>query len=246
MLLTTISTGSKGNTYILDAGDESIILDAGVPAKKTLVKLRNYDGLAGVLITHEHQDHAKAWADYLRRGIRIYTSQGTKDALAHSSGDLLAKAIVALQPLKAIRAKHFVIMPFEAEHDAAQPVGFLIRYEPTGETVIYATDTYYLRYTFPNVNYWIVECNYCDELIENTEAGSVLHMRLLQAHMSLRRLKDALRANDLSKTRKIVLVHLSDERSDEARMIREIEELTGIETEAARDASTIRLDLTPF
>lgn len=246
MHLTTISTGSKGNSYILEADAESIILDAGTSIRKALAKVRDLEKVDGVLITHEHQDHAKAWKDYISRGIKVYASAGTKEALAQGTDRFLGGSIRALKPMQAVRMGNFTVMPFEVEHDAAEPVGFYLRYEPTGETAIYATDTYYLRYTFPGVNYWLIECNYIDELVDETESGAVLHTRLMQAHMSLRRLKDALRANDLSRTRKIVLVHLSDSRSDEARMCQEIEELTDVETVAAQDGATIKLELTPF
>ena len=64
--------------------------------------------------------------------------------------------------------------------------------------------------------------------------------------MSLRHLKEALLANDLSKTLKIVLVHLSDSRSDEQRMVKEIREATGIETIAASNGMSIPLQLCPF
>lgn len=248
MRLTTISTGSKGNAYILEADGDSLILDAGISAKKVLTKVRNLERLAGVLITHEHQDHARHWRDFIERGIKTCMSSGTKEALLDERSALLGTAIATLEPMKAARLQRFTVMPFRVEHDAKEPFGFLIRYEPTGETALYATDTYYLRYTFPGVNYWIIECNYCDDELLNDSSGinAILYERLIQAHMSLKRLKDALAANDLSKTRKIALVHLSDTRSDEARMVREIEELTGVETEAARDGATINLELTPF
>lgn len=141
-------------------------------------------------------------------------------------------------------------MPFETQHDAAEPLGYLVRHEATGETAMYATDTYYLRYTFPGIHYWIIECNYCDEILEQSvQDGTIdagLRGRLLSSHMSLRRLKDALAANDLRTTAKIVLVHLSDSRSDEQRMVREIEEQTGIDTVAASNGMSIDLSLTPF
>ena len=105
-------------------------------------------------------------------------------------------------------------MAFQTEHDAAEPCGWLIRYDPTGETAVYATDTYYLRHTFPGVHYWIVECNYTESILQRQlEEGDLdgkLRTRLLTSHMSLRRLCDALEANDLTELRAIVLIHLSE------------------------------------
>ena len=65
--------------------------------------------------------------------------------------------------------------------------------------------------------------------------------------MSLRRLCDALEANDLTETRAIVLVHLSDERSDEKQMVETIKATAGIEDVWAAEAGkTYKLNLTPF
>ena len=140
--------------------------------------------------------------------------------------------------------------PFLTEHDAAEPLGFLIRNDMTGEVILYATDTYYLRHTFPGVHYWLIECNYCDDLVDQMlfdgELNLELRNRLKKSHLSLDRLKEALTANDLSVTRNIILCHLSDVRSDEERMVREVEALTGIPTVAADRGMVIPLELAPF
>lgn len=246
MKLYVAATGSSGNSYILssDSG-ESIILDAGVPVRKVLPAIPDFRKVAGCLVTHEHNDHASCWQDYCMRGIPVIMSRGTYDALNERRSVIEYFTPMIVKPMKQLRVGRFVVLPFETQHDAAEPLGFLIRYMPTGETVLYATDTYYLRYTFPQVNYWIVECNYCEDLIDG-ETDIALRKRLKQSHMSLRRLKDALMANDLTEAAKIVLVHLSDQRSNEERMVREIGDLTTIETVAARAGMDIELMTTPF
>lgn len=238
MKLYAVSTGSKANCYILSADNgESVILDAGVPIKKVLPHIPDVHKVTACAVTHCHADHARAIRDFTLRGIPIITSKGTLDALGMNGK--------SHEELKPVKLNSFTIMPFAVQHDAAEPFGFLIRYNPTGETVLYATDTYYLKYTFPNVNYWIIECNFCDSLIDG-ETDAALRNRLKESHMSLNRLCDTLKANDLSQTVKIVLVHLSDKRSDEKRMVEAVNKLTGIETIAADADMEIELNLTPF
>lgn len=239
------ATGSDANTYILSAetGD-SLILDAGVALRKVMPHVPDVRKIRGCLITHEHADHAHAWRDYAYRGIPVYTSAGTCDALTQGR-EHDALHVVRMKPMQRAKRGPWTIMPFNAQHDAAEPFGFLIMHNPTGELVLYATDTYYLKYTFPGVNYWIVECNYIDDMVDgDTEA--VLRRRLKESHMSLKHLQAALDANDLTQTAKIILVHLSDSRSDEARMVTAIEEQTGIETVAAAAGMEIELNRTPF
>ena len=243
MKLYVAATGSQANAYVLssDTG-ESLILDAGVPVRKALPGIPDLRKISGCLITHEHLDHARAWTGYAHRGIPVYASAGTQKAMT----DPEAAQIKDVKPMQAVHIGRFCVMPFETQHDAEEPLGFLIRYEPTGETVLYATDTYYLKYTFPGINYWIVECNYCEDMIDASEMNDYHIRRLNQSHMNLRRLKNALQANDLTETAKIILIHLSDSRSDEKRMVGEIESLTGIETVAALGGMDIELSRTPF
>lgn len=246
MRLRVVSTGSSANCYLLESGTEVLILDAGLPIRKVLPYIEDFRSVVGCLITHEHGDHSRGAAELIRRGVKVYGSRGTWKALDNSA----LMRFKTVRPLSPIQVGGFTVMAFETQHDAAEPLGFLIREDRTGENVLYATDTYYLRYTFPGVHYWIVECNYCDDVLDDEmrsgklDAG--LRRRLLESHMSLRRLKDTLAANDLSTATKIVLVHLSDNRSDEQRMVREIEALTNVETIAATNGMSIQLDRIPF
>lgn len=249
MRLAVVGTGSKGNCYVLSGDDgESLIIDAGMPIKSVIPFIPNFRKIRGCLIGHEHLDHARYWEEYGKRGICVYGSQGTLEAL-NPKGELDMCSLAcksAITPLvDYVKMGAFTVVAFPTQHDAVQPTGFLIRYNPTGEQIIYATDTYYLQHTFPGTTYWIIECNYCEDLIE-AETDLALRNRLLESHMSLRRLVDTLNANDLTQTAKIVLVHLSDQRSDEARMIREVAAVTDAEVVAAHNGEEIELSRTPF
>ena len=248
MELQIIGTGSSGNAYVLRAGGSALLLDAGLPIRQLIRAVPDWKCLDGCLITHEHGDHAKSAEAVAQMGVKTYCSAGTAEAI-RSDGCLTP--LNAVQMLSAISVGEFTVLPFETQHDAAEPCGYLIRHDPTGEVSLYATDTYYLKHTFPGVHYWIVECNYIDEVIdgqqEDGELTAALRHRLKKSHMSLQRLLDALRANDLSKTRTIVLVHLSDERSDERAMVKAVKEVTGLEEVIAAAAGmTIPLELNPF
>lgn len=244
MQLYVAATGSAANTYVLTASSgESLILDAGAPIKKVLPHIPDLRKVRRLLVTHEHKDHSKCWFDYWMRGIDMIASKGTIEQMMPAGIPSMVQPAVAMRP---VSCGEFTVMPFDVQHDAAEPFGFLIKHNPTGETLVYATDTYYLKYTFPYVNYWLVECNYCEDLIKPDEMNEYHIKRLNESHMNLRRLMDALKANDLTETAKIVLVHLSDSRSNEQRMVSEISDLTGIETVAASAGMTIELSRTPF
>lgn len=248
MELQVIGTGSSGNAYVLRAGGSALLLDAGLPIRQLMRAIPDWRNLDGCLITHEHGDHAKSAEAVAQMGVKTYCSAGTAEAI-HTGGCLTP--LNTVQMLSAITVGEFTVLPFETQHDAAEPCGYLVRHDPSDEVALYATDTYYLKHTFPGVHYWIVECNYVDEVIDNQredgELTTALRHRLKKSHMSLRRLLDTLRANDLSKTRAIVLVHLSDERSDERAMVKAVKEVTGLEEVIAAAAGMrISLELNPF
>ena len=248
MELQVIGTGSSGNAYVLRAGDSALLLDAGLSIRQIVRAVPDWEKLAGCLVTHEHKDHARTAQDVDKMAVPVFMSEGTKRALYDRGNVGQFRALSALKPYG---IGPWMVMPFPVQHDAAEPFGFLIRYGPTGETAIYATDTYYLKHTFPGVHYWMIECSYMDEIVdEQLSRGDIteaFRRRLITSHMSLRRLLDTLGANDLNKTRAIVLVHLSDERSDEETMVKAVQQVTGIEEVCAAAAGMrISLNLCPF
>ena len=170
-------------------------------------------------------DHSKAVKEIMRAGIDCYMSRGTAEALEVSGHR--ANIIKAKQQF---RIGTWAILPFETQHDAAEPLGFLLANQD-GEKLLYATDTYFIRYRFANLNVIAIECNYSlDILRTNVANGSVepaLKNRILKSHFSLENVKKFLLANDLSKVEAIFLLHLSDNNSDCERFKREVMELTG-------------------
>lgn len=144
----------------------------------------------------------------------------------------------------------FAILPFDVQHDAEQPLGYLIQYRPTGFKTLFITDSYYCKYKFRGVHLLMIECNYIKETLDQNIADGripeAMKPRLLQSHFSLENVKKFLRANDLSQCRKIVLLHLSDANSHAKRMVSEIEQLTGIETVVAEKGLELELELYPY
>lgn len=221
-----LASGSKGNAFIVSDGDTQLLLDCGIPWKEILKK-NDFIIPDAVLATHGHADHTKAITDILKRGIATYITQGTKDDINASEHHNLN----IIKPLIHFNVGTWKIMPFDVQHDAKEPVGFICTTSATDETLVYMTDTMYSRYKFPNTTHWLVECNYIKKIIdENLTLSTIdthLRNRIIKTHMSLETLKEMFNANDLSHTKEIYLMHLSDRNSDTERMKREIQQLTG-------------------
>jgi phosphoribosyl 1,2-cyclic phosphodiesterase len=223
---TPYASGSTGNCYRIDDGSTPLLLECGIPYKEIQKGLNfRVSEIVGCLISHEHQDHSKAVRDVMKAGIDCYMSAGTAEALGISGHRL--HIIKAKQQF---RIGTWTVLPFDTQHDAAEPLGFLLANQ-AGDKLLYATDTYYIRYRFRGLTHIAIECNYSLDILRTNVANGlvepVLKSRILKSHFSLENVKQFLKANDLSKVREIWLLHLSDGNSDEARFKREIQELTG-------------------
>jgi phosphoribosyl 1,2-cyclic phosphodiesterase len=221
----TLASGSTGNCYWISDGKSPLLIECGI----RFADIRQGCGfklseLAGCLCTHEHQDHCKAAKDILKAGIDIYLTEGTAQAL-----DLAGHRVKIIKAGKQVSIGSWTVLPFEAQHDAEEPVGFLM--QSGAEKLLYLTDSYFCRYKFKGLTHIMIECNYSlPRLNANIAAGlvpSALKHRIRRSHFSLENVKEFLKANDLSRVREIHLIHLSDQNSDEALFVSEIQRLTG-------------------
>jgi len=216
------ATGSKGNAYSIIDGDQKILIDPGINfkalQKATDFKLCDYDF---VLVSHEHKDHCQSIKQLSKLGLNCLMSDGTANAIDMQDVYTNIKAEVQ------IKRKSWNILPFETQHDAKEPLGFLIL-SPSGKKILYATDTYYIKYRFTGVNYWMIEANYSEKLLsQNSELPRDTKSRIRTSHFEIENLKDFFKKQDVSKTEKIFLIHLSDDNSDQEYFLNSILEVTG-------------------
>lgn len=227
MKLKVIGSSSKGNSYLLDNGKECLAIECGI-AFREVQKAVDFDisRIVGAVVSHEHGDHGKYAQKFIDAQIPIYASRGTCERLRLTNAHL----VHTMDECSINVIGNFRVQPFKVQHDAAEPFGFLIHHSETG-TVLFATDTYYLRYKFAGLNNILIECNYRQDILDaNCETGEVsekLRARTMQSHCSYETCREILLANDLSGVNNIVLIHLSGRNSDADAFRTGIQELTG-------------------
>lgn len=228
MKIQTISTGSKeGNAFLIDDGHTKLLLECGVTIKK-IKKALNYNlsSVKGCLITHRHGDHSKGLEGVLKSEIDTYIGKLEKEALG-----IKHHRFHGIEPLEQFSIGTWTILPFSVEHDTEQPLGYLMQ-STTGVKLLFATDTYYIRYFFSGITHMLIECNYSSEKLQaNMESGIVpyfLGKRIMKSHLSVENLVAFLRSCDLSKLQEIRLIHLSDTNSNADLFKDEIQKVTGI------------------
>lgn len=223
----TLASGSAGNSYHIDDGHTQILLECGIPFKDIRRSLNfKTSNLAACFITHEHKDHSKGINDVLRAGIDCYMSPGTAEAIG-----IKHHRIKQIEAKSQFQIGTWTVLPFDVQHDASEPYGFLLQ-NKAGEKLLFATDTYYIRYKFKGLTHVMIECNYSMEiLLNNIQSGGIhpsMKNRLIQSHFSLEDVKEFLQVNDLSKLQEIHLLHLSNSNSNEVEFKKEIQEITGV------------------
>ncbi len=220
-----LSSGSKGNAYILQSNSSKILIEVGITwskmQKKTNFTTREIDF---ALVTHQHADHAGHIKEALKNGIDVYTS---RDVINHYN-------IEGHHRIHEIRHKEIAtgnpwsILPLQVPHDVPN-LCFLIFYKK--EKWLFMTDCVYCPYKFTGLTGISIAVNYdMTTLKENVKNGTIhpaLANRILSSHMSLQVALDFFAAQDLSKVREIHVLHTSEVNADKDQIKEAIQRQTG-------------------
>ena len=128
LFISSINSGSNGNCYYVGNEQEAVLIDAGISCRE-IKKRMNRLGLQmekvkGVFVSHEHSDHIRGIETLSRKyGIPVYISPGT----LKSSGLFLSKeSVYSFKANDAIKIGGLAICPFPKNHDASDPLSFII------------------------------------------------------------------------------------------------------------------------
>lgn len=221
-------SSSDGNSYLIKEGNAALIIEAGISLKKMKdIDLTKVDGL---LVTHEHGDHTKYAKDFIiQTTLDIYCSVGTKEVLA--ARGLQPYRIKGMQQMNTVKIGEWNVIAFGVEHDALEPVGFLIL-SPKRQKILFVTDTYYIKYKFENINYLMIECNYSIENInKNVQKGRIdgsLRNRIVTSHFALENVIRFINGLNKQELKEIWLLHLSNTNSNEYLFKKKIIQETGL------------------
>lgn len=206
--LKVLNSGSSGNCYLLQIGEETLILDCGIPIKNIKIGL-NFDisKVVGVLCSHEHRDHSKALEDLRNMGMKI--------CAPFCAGDVKSSHI---------KMGSFDITSFDLPHNGAWNSGFLIKVD--GQKILYLTDFEYCKYNFQSlkVNHILVECNYQQEYV-NRDLPNFEHK--IKGHCSLDTCMDFVKSNATDESHTVLLLHMGAETCNPIECVAEVQKVAG-------------------
>lgn len=254
MRLTVVSSSSAGNCYVLQGRSSALVIECGVRPEAVMRRVRGLDWskLAGVLVTHEHGDHAGFMKRWMDLGIDIWASYGTFEAKGMEK-EMRARRLHAMTTQ--LIGDEWLVKSFDVRHDAREPYGFIIEHREVGK-ILFATDTRCIPYSFRSqeLDHIMVEANYDDAiLMENVNAEQLLIQqaaRVQGSHMSIRSACDFIREHQSGNLKTVTLLHLSSQNADAERFRRMAEDSVlfakvyvakpGLQVEIVRDEFEIK------
>lgn len=224
MVLKVLSSGSKGNCYVLtDNNGRRLLLDVGIQYKKILNGI-GYELLSidAVCVTHCHKDHSLSENEFLLRCIPTYRPYIFQDSYTKQQKCF----------------GNYRVTAFSLEHDVPC-YGFLITHPEMGK-MIYITDTAYCKYRFKEVNHILVECNYDERMLSEDYAA---HGHVLHDHMEIQTTCRFLQSNSSDALRNVVLCHLSSENISEKTAMDEVSQILPEQTKLYAAKRNLEIEL---
>ena len=187
--LCVLASGSSGNCTFIGTENTRILVDAGLSARKTALRLAEIDerieAIDAIVVSHEHGDHIAGLRVLQKKyGIPVYANAGVMQSL----GDGIHGACFTTGA--SFSVGDFSIHPFPVPHDASDPVGFV--FAAGCRKVGIATDigmvTNALRERLRSCHAVVIEANHDETLLHEANRPWSLKQRIRgnQGHLSNR------------------------------------------------------------
>lgn len=199
MRLTVLGSGSTGNALLIHAGDTRVLVDAGLSAREIVRRLRlvgeDPARLDGIIITHEHGDHAGGLRVLLGTvSCPVFISAATRDAYIrerknlsneepHKRTAILRNRTEEITSSRDFRIGEIDFHPFTVPHDAADNFGFIATHERIRVATVADLGhiTTLVREHLRACSCIVVESNHCRDMLK---ACAVYPWELKQRIMS--------------------------------------------------------------
>jgi len=216
-----LGSGSSGNTTLVEAGGTCLLIDAGLGSREMAERLQSLGidpaSIAGILLTHEHGDHARGAASFSNKwGVRVLGTRGTYAAGGFGAVDIAGWDV--LEPGQARACGAFTVTAVPVPHDAAAPVAFVLGGD--GVALGHATDFGHvgraLVEAFRPCDTVVIESNYDPAMLAEGPYPWSLKERILgrYGHLSNGDVADYIGRGLGEACRALVLAHLSRTNND--------------------------------
>jgi phosphoribosyl 1,2-cyclic phosphodiesterase len=205
---------------VAEAGATRLLIDCGLNLRDTEKRLARLglapSDLSGILVTHEHSDHAGCAFDFAAaHGVTVYLTYGTLVAL-EAEGKVIEgarKAILVAQEV--LPVGDLEVAPFTVPHDAREPVQFVLSDGAArlGVLTDIGVSTPHVERTLSGLDALVLECNYDRDMLWGGPYPKWLKERIAGpfGHLDNLESERLLGALDRSKLKHVIGAHLSQQ-----------------------------------
>ncbi len=221
MRFTSLGSGSRGNSLLVEAGATRVLVDCGFSARTMRERLARLgltpEDVDAVLVTHEHGDHFGGVAGFAGRfGIPVFLTHGTHAAaLAERAGRYPSACCRLIDSHSPLAVGDLEIRPFPVPHDAREPVQYLFSDGAARLGVL--TDcgavTAHIVDMLQLCDALVLECNHDSELLAASRYPLVIRQRIAgnYGHLGNHQAASLLERIERRRLRHVVAAHLSEE-----------------------------------
>jgi phosphoribosyl 1,2-cyclic phosphodiesterase len=217
MRFASLGSGSGGNALVVEAGSTRVLVDCGFSVEETerrLARLGLAAGdLAGILVTHEHGDHADGAVAFARRhGIGVWMTHGTLRATVDAGGP--DAQVTVIQSDAPFALGGLEVSPFPVPHDAREPVQFVLGdgARRIGVLTDIGAPTRHVEAMLSGCDALVLECNHDEQMLAQGRYPGWLKARIAGpfGHLANAAAAALLAALDRSQLRHVIAAHLSE------------------------------------
>lgn len=242
MRFTVLGSGSTGNAVLISSENTNVLVDAGMSAREILRRLGEvgvgYDRLDGILITHEHGDHAGGLRVLMSSvDCPVFISRPTEDSYydtragGQNGGSESSKRRAALkdktveiESTREFRIGDIDFEPFSVPHDAADNFGFAAKKDGVKVATLmdFGHITDLIKEKLSGCDAIVVESNHSRDMLRACSVYTWdLKQRIMSrtGHLSNEDLSEWLQNDFDGSARHVVLAHLS-QRANEPHLAR--------------------------
>ena len=221
--ITSLYSGSKGNSVLIESDSTKILIDAGKSARALCCALteigKSIDEIDAIFITHEHNDHINALETLLKKHkIPVHIVGISAQKLLSRSKEVFEDSLCVHTPIFSVNIGNMKVTSFPTPHDSEYSVGYRIE---IGEICIgYATDIGYVTEEIKNglscCESIVIECNHDEQMLMNGPYPYDLKLRIKskRGHLSNRDCAELVSDLCFIGTKNVLLAHLSEENND--------------------------------
>ena len=213
MTVRPIASSSKGNAYVVEEDGAAVLIDCGVSCK-CLKAAIDVSHLCGILVTHNHVDHVSGLARLLNCvNVPVFANAMTAEAIAWQE-KIDEGAFVCFENGQPFEVGPFAVSPFSVPHDAADPVGYLVKGDETyfhGTDIGTPLDSVGLKLAEATVA--TLESNHDSVMLRTSRRPPSLVQRIAgpRGHLSNDQACELVRRFASPRLKKLFLAHLSGE-----------------------------------